>query len=202
MGTHTRSRPLVLEVLEDHCLPSTYAAFGLDAPRQGPFPSDRFTVPDVTQLTGRRVDLPLPDPAERPSDYADLQVLNTLDGFNVQPRLSVPFTGPIDPTTVTGRTVRLIDLGDTTDPRDRGGAVVGVNQVVWDVATNALHVESDKLLDQHTRYALIVTRGVHYADGEPVRASREFQAFRRGLNLGQADEPDLKAYRKDLLAAL
>jgi Calx-beta domain len=204
VAMRTSSRPcrLNVEPLEDRSTPSTFAAFGLDGPDAGPFPSNRFTVADASQLTGRRVNLPLPDPAARPSDYADLKVINTLDGFNLQPRLSVPFTGPIDPTTVSSRTVLLVRLGDATSPGDAGGGIVGINQVVWDPATNTLHVESDALLDQHTRYALIVTRGVRDADGQPVQASAEFRAFRRGLNLGQTGDPDLKEYRKDLLTAL
>jgi hypothetical protein len=202
MGSRTRTCCLSLEVLEDRCLPSTFAAFGLDAPDHGPFPSDRFTTPDVSQLTGRRINLPLPDPAARPSDYADLSVLNTLDGFNPQPRLSIPFSGPIDVNTVGSSTVFLIKLDDPTSPADRGGQIVGINQIVWDVATNTLHVESDQLLDQHARYALIVTRGVKDAGGEPVEASPEFSHFRHDLNFGQAHDPGLKAYRKDLLHAV
>ena len=85
---------LNVEFLVDRSTPSTFAAFGLDAPDAGPFPSDRFTVADSNQLTNRRVNLPLPDAATRPSDYADLSVINTLDGFNLQPRLSIPFSGP------------------------------------------------------------------------------------------------------------
>jgi hypothetical protein len=191
-----------LEALEDRCTPSTFAAFGLDAPEAGPFPSDRFTVPDPSQLTDRRINLPLPDAATRPSDYDDIRVLNTLDGFNLQPRLSVPFSGPIDVNTVNSQTVFLIKLNDPTAPQERGGRVVGINQVVWDVATNTLHVESDELLEQHTRYALIVTRGIRDADGQPVEPSAEFARFRHGLNFGQAHDPALKAYRKDLLDAL
>src|SRR5262249_61181448 len=66
--------------------------FDLSVPQSGPFPADRFTVPDATQLTGLRVDLPTTgldcsaDP--RPSDCNDIQVLNTPDGFSLQPRLS------------------------------------------------------------------------------------------------------------------
>src|SRR5262249_16039828 len=62
-----------------------------------------------------------------------------------------------------------------------------------DVATNTLHVESDKLLEQHTRYALIVTRGVLDADGEPVQASEAFRRFRHEVR-GE--------YKHDLLAAV
>ena len=168
-----------LEVLEDRCVPSTVAAFDLGNPESGPFPSDRFTVADASQLSGRRVDLPLPDRLTRPSDYNDISVIDTLDGFNLQPRLSVAFSGPIDVNTVNSNTVFLIKLADPTAPEEGGGQVVGINQTVWDVATNTLHVESDELLDQHTRYALIVTRGVHDADGQPVEASDGFAAIRR-----------------------
>ena len=54
---------------------------------------------------------------------------------------------------------------------------MGVNQIVWDPATNTLHMESDALLDQHTRYALIVTRGVRAASGHAIAAARAFQQF-------------------------
>ena len=98
-----------------------------------------------------------------------------LDGFNVQPRLSIPFDGQIDVTTVTSETVFLVPLGGSScnrddrddtcgdrarDDRDR---VIGIDQVVWDPAAMSLHIESGELLDQHTRYALIVTRGIRDA---------------------------------------
>jgi Bacterial Ig-like domain len=202
MRTRTKTRRLHLETLEDRCLMSTFAAFDLDTPDRGPFPSDRFTVADASQLTNRRINLPLPDASTRPSDYADVNVINTLDGFNLQPRLSISFSGPIDMTTVNSTTVFLVKLSDATSPEDRGGQIVGINQTVWDVATNTLHVESDELLDQHTRYALIVTRGVRDADGVPIEAGEGFERFRHDLNFGQAADPALKEYRKDLLGAL
>src|SRR5262249_4721475 len=99
-------------------------------------------------------------------------------------------------------TVFLIKLGDPTSPDERGGQLVGINQTVWDVATNTLHVESDQLLEQHTRYALVVTRGVHDADGQPVGPSEEFKRFRHDLNFGQTHDATLKEYRKDLLGAV
>jgi hypothetical protein len=191
-----------LEVLEDRCVPSTFAAFDLGNPESGPFPSDRFTVADASQLTGRRVNLTPPDQSTRPSDHDDISVIDTLDGFNLQPRLSVAFSGPIDVNTVNSNTVFLIKLADPTAPEEGGGQVVGINQTVWDVATNTLHVESDELLDQHTRYALIVTRGVHDAAGQPVEASDEFSHFRHDLNFGQSQDADWKVYRKEMLDAL
>src|SRR5256885_14064452 len=113
MRTRNRTGRLHVELLEDRCLLSTVAAFDLSAPESGPFPSDRFTVADSSQLTGRRVDLPLPDRVARPSDYDDIRVINTLDGFNLQPRLSISFSGPIDATTVNSKTVFLVQLSGT-----------------------------------------------------------------------------------------
>ena len=68
--------------------------FSLDTMAGTPFPSDLFTVADPTQNTGLRVNLPKPDCLARPSDCQDLDVINTLDGFNLQPRLSIPIRWP------------------------------------------------------------------------------------------------------------
>ena len=175
------------------------ALFNLEVPTGGPFPSDRFTVADSRQETGLRVSLPKPNCAARPSDCADLDVVNTLDGFNLSPRLSIPFDGPIDPTSVSSQTVVLLSLGSTRRLDAHGEKVVGINQVVWDPATNTLHAKSDDLLDQHTRYALVVTRGIRDDTGKPVEASERFQHFRHELNFG---DQALKDYRGALLEAL
>jgi hypothetical protein len=84
-----------------------------------------------------------------------------------------------------------------------GRHIIGINQVVWDVATNTLHAESDEILDQHTRYALIVTRGVRDTLGHPVEAAETFRRFRHDLSFGPTrHDPVLKAYREALLHAL
>jgi hypothetical protein len=175
------------------------ARFDLDDRRGSPFPSDRFTVVDTTQNTGLRVNLPKPDCTARPNDCQNLDVINTLDGFNVQPRLSIPFDGPIDVSTVTSDTVFLVRLGWATHG-GTGSRRVGINQVVWDVATNTLHVEADELLDQHTSYALIVTRGIRDTLGHPVEPAKAFPKFLYSLNFGQTRE--LREYRRALLKAL
>ena len=145
--------------------------FDPSSPDKGPFPSDRFTRPDISQNTFRRVRLPKPDCSARPSDCADIDVLNALDGFNVQPRITVPFTGAIDVNTVDSDTVFLINLGDTRSG-DGSGQRVGINQVSWDPGTNTLVFESDEQLNEHTRYALVVTDGVRDATGDPIEAGR------------------------------
>lgn len=86
--------------------------YDLSDPSGSPFPSDRFSVSDFTQNTLRRVDLPLPDCKVRPSDCNDIRVLITLDGFSTQPRITIPFNGDIDPSTVNSDTIFLLRLGD------------------------------------------------------------------------------------------
>ncbi len=182
-------------------LAGVHALFSLETPTGSPFPSDQFTVADPSHNTGRRVNLPISDCAVRRSDCEDLAVINTLDGFNAGPRLSIPFDGPIDVTTVISKTVFLVDLGSAVrhcdagpmrdcdedqredrswndHSRDDGRRVIGINQVVWDASTNTVHVESNELLDQHTHYAFIVTNGVHAEDGSSVQASEAFRRFR------------------------
>src|SRR5258705_5771771 len=139
----------VLILLPGLAFAGVEALFDLASPATSPFPSDHFTVADHDQRTGVRVSLPKPDCAARISDCADIDVINTLDGFNLQPRLSIPFSGPIDVSTVSSSTVFLVRLGDVHGGRSRH--VVGINQIVWDPATNTLHDESDEFLDQHTR---------------------------------------------------
>jgi hypothetical protein len=140
----------------------------------GPFPSDRYTVPDPSQQTGRRVELPFPDCTVQVTDCEDVAVLNTLDGFNLQPRISIPFAAAIDLGSVSSRSIFLVELGGVAPGSRASGRRIGINQIVWDPGTNMLHAESDQLLEQHTRYALIVTGAVRGADGRPARVAGEF----------------------------
>jgi hypothetical protein len=156
--------------------PAVFARFDLGAPEGGPFPSDVFTVPDPRQATGRRLSHPYPDCTERPSDCEDLDVVNTLDGWGLHPRISVPFSGAIDPTSVTSETLFVIGL-DTRPGRPLGGERIGINQVVWDVATNTLHVEVDRLLNERRRYAVIVTTGIRDTRGRAVKRTDTFKRF-------------------------
>ena len=164
--------------------------FDLSSPSGSPFPTDRYTEPDATQLTGLRVALPKPNCAVFPSDCLDVDVLNELDGFNVQPRISIPFTGAIDPASATSDSIFLVKLSD--------GEVTGVNQVIWNPASSTLHAESDQLLDQYTTYLLVVTTGVRDAAGDPIEPAR----FIRDLNFGQSKDRGDKDYRKELVKAL
>jgi hypothetical protein len=78
------------------------------------FPSDHFTVADFTQNTFQRVHLPKPDCRVQPVACEDIEVLNTLDGFNLQPRLTIPFSGAIDVASVSSDTIFLVSLGSSS----------------------------------------------------------------------------------------
>lgn len=168
----------------------------LDSLDGAPFPSNRFTVFDGSQRSLRRVALPKPDCAVRPSDCADIDVLNTLDGFSTQPRITVPFTGDIDPATVNSSTVYLVNLGDTFTLRGIGDRV-GINQVIWDPATKTLALQSDELLQQHSRYLLVVTDGVRDSQGRRIKSGGWGEEF--GHRHGHASGA---AYRHELRMAM
>jgi hypothetical protein len=153
------------------------------------FPSNIYTAPDATQVTGLHVALPQPNCVTNPSDCADVASLNQLDGFNIQPRLTIPFSAPVDPRTISSNTVFLVAPS---------GERVGINQIVISSDGKTVYAESDQQLAQDATYLLVVTTGVHDANGDPVEAT----TFRHDLNFGQTKDPALKAYRKALIDAL
>jgi hypothetical protein len=160
-----------------------------------PFPSDRFTVADAAQYTALRVNLPAPDCTVRVSDCADLSLINTLDGFNTQPRIAIPFTGDIDPSTVSSDTVFLVRVGDARTGAGRGERV-GINQATWEPATKTLFVESDQLLAEHSRYLLVMTDGIHDTQGRRLGRGA-WQNTGTGLPTGE----ETSAYASALAAA-
>jgi len=183
--------------------PAVHPRFDLASVSGAPFPSDLYTTADPRNRTGRRVDLPLPDCSTRPrpSDCDDLDVVNTMDGFNLLPRISVPFDGDIDPSSVSSSSIFIVELAQEGEKAIVGNPV-GINQVVWDPATLTLHVESDEVLRQTARYAVIVTNGIRDMSGRPVQASDAFDDFRHDLNYGQTKSKELKEYRKALITTL
>ncbi|HVA29968.1 MAG TPA: Ig-like domain-containing protein [Gaiellaceae bacterium] len=124
-----------------------------------PFPTNLDTKVDLTQSTGLRVALPKPNCAIYVSDCADIDVLDSLDGFNVDARVSIPFSGPIDLSTVSPSTVFLVDPF---------GNHVALDRLVWTPATNTLHGNPGTYLAQDTPYLLVVTNGVKAADGSDL----------------------------------
>ena len=192
-----------------------HARFDLNSPKGSPYPSDRFTVSDDKQITGRRVNLPVPaDCSASPTDCEDITqlALNELDGFNPDPWLSIPLDGDIDVGTIKGN-IFLVSLGDAgvigddlTDEDGNSllkgsviGEVTGLNRIVWDPIEKTIHGRPDVFLDEHTRYAIVVTDRIRDVSGKPISASPEFETYK--TDLARSDDPDIRWYRQALLTA-
>jgi hypothetical protein len=125
-------------------------------------PSNNFTVPDAAQLTGRRVNLPVPVcDATNSSICDDLTLLNLQDGFDLRPRVTVPFSGPIDVGTVNAASFYV------TGPN---GFRTPITQLVWNPSTNVLAGEPSDFLSEASSYTVVVTRDIKDTAGQRVTA--------------------------------
>src|SRR2546423_591760 len=139
------------------------------------FPDNAFSVRDTRQLTGRRVksrrglDYPIVGGHVRPgctsktySICDSFRELNRLDGFDLQPRVTVPFTGSIRLGSVNDRNFFITTAGGTF--------ASGLRQLTFDPATHNLAGISDKFLHQGARYRIHVTTGIRDGKGRRVKA--------------------------------
>jgi hypothetical protein len=140
------------------------------------FPDDAFSKADPAQATGRRVnfrqgiDYPIVGGVvQRGCTRATYSIcdgyaeMNTLDGFDLQPRVSVPFTGTIKLSSVNDKDF-FITAGR------KGTFVGGMRQLTFDPVTHTLAGISDKFLEEGKHYKIHVTSGIQDAKGKPVRA--------------------------------
>jgi hypothetical protein len=149
---------------------SLAAAAGWLAPAAAPaaqvqslFPSDRLTVPDPRQSTGRRVALPPPDCAADPSGCDEVQLLDELDGFSVNPRVAIRFSDPVDPGSVSRDSAFILPLWAEPLP-----SPVGLGRLVWDGEGRTLYARPERMLLQTRRYALVLTTRIRDESGQPL----------------------------------
>src|SRR4051794_15558014 len=146
-------------------------------------PSDSLTVADPAQLTGKRVNLPKPDCGARPSDCNEIDLVNQLDGFDLDPRVEVRFGAPIDVKKVTPDTVYV-------ERADGAGGRIGLNRLVWSPARNALYGAPSALLDESITYRLVVTDALSGQGASTtfttMTATEPLQQMRRALDDGSA----------------
>jgi hypothetical protein len=170
------------------------------------FPDNAFTVRDSSELSGRRVhfrlgkDYPFYRGAVEPrctsADYSicdGFAELNKLDGFDINPWVMVPFTGPIRLSSVTAKDFYISD--------SRGRFASGLRQLTFDPGTNTLSGIADAFLREDTTYQIHVTDGILDRSGNPVNAcgkacvvrfttrtaSGELAAIRRSMDLPLSD---------------
>jgi len=130
---------------------------------QGLFPSDRQTVPDPRQSTGRRVALALPDCGVDAAGCDEIRLVNELDGWSVNPRVAIRFSGPVALDSVTKASAFILPLAP--EPL---ATPIGLAQLVWDGASHTLYARPERTLLQARRYALVLTTRVLDDGGQPL----------------------------------
>jgi hypothetical protein len=131
------------------------------------FPDNFFTVPDSTQVSGLRVNF------RQGIDYAacdstnysvcdTFAMLNNLDGFDLQPRVTVPLNGAVKLSSVDDSNFYITDTS--------GVFVSGLRQLVFDPASNTLSGISDRFLTEDTAFRVVVTSGIQDSSGSPISA--------------------------------
>jgi hypothetical protein len=132
------------------------------APDTRIMPSNNFTVADAAQITGLRVNLPVPACDSTNSSVCDdLTLLNLQDGFDLRPRVTVPFSGAIDVSTVNSTDLFVLGPNGFRTP---------ITQLVWDPSTYVLAGEPSDFLSEATVYAVVVTSGIKDPAGHSVVA--------------------------------
>ena len=129
------------------------------------FPNDSLTVPDASQVTGKRVNfrVGIDYPACDSTNYSvcdAFAMLNKLDGFDLQPRVTIPFTGPIDVSSVNDQDVFIQGPGGRTQ----------LMQLVWDPASNSLSGIANAMLWESSLYNIVVTSGLKDTNGLAIDA--------------------------------
>ncbi|HEY2015037.1 MAG TPA: Ig-like domain-containing protein [Bryobacteraceae bacterium] len=160
----------------------TTVLFDPSTPETGPFPADFLTLPDPAQKTGLRIDIPVPDCASQYTACQEAALADQLDGFSIRARIRVRFSAAVKPETLSGG-VFLVALDNLTQDEpgtNQPGDRIAINQAVYDPATNTLYAKPDSVLDQHRRYALIVTDAVKDTAGNAVNSDAAYLACIQG----------------------
>ena len=148
---------------------STTVLFQPLSPSVGPYPTNALTLKSDIQKTGLQVNLPLPAGCTVLSTSADCinkQLLNQLDGFSVNPRIMVCFSGSVDVTT--------LPKGISITAVDRDEPSIAINQLLFDPAGMCAYAKPDQVLDQRTRYLMVVTTDVADSNGKELKADKDY----------------------------
>ncbi len=161
---------------------ATTVLFDPSTPATGPFPTDFLTVPDPQQKTGLRLNLPLPNCASQYTSCQETGLLEQLDGFSIRARVTVRFSAAINTSTLrSGMFYVALDNLTLEEPGiNKTGDTVAVDQVVFDPLTNTVYAKPFAALDQHRRYALVITDAVLDSAGAAVTADPAFQTCALG----------------------
>ncbi|MBJ7608960.1 MAG: hypothetical protein JF887_05960 [Candidatus Dormibacteraeota bacterium] len=163
------------------------------------FPDNFFTTADSAQVSGLRVNFRgagVDYPGCDSTNYSicdTFAMLNHLDGFDLQPRVTVPLTGAVALASVDDSNFYITD--------DSGRFVSGLRQLVFDPASKTLAGISDKLLTEDNSFHVVVTSGIKDSGGNQIfacsgtcnvrfttrTASKELVDIRKSMDLPPSD---------------
>jgi hypothetical protein len=136
-----------------------------------PFPNMSLAVADPAAATGVRLAFEV---------HAMTPLLNQVDGFGLTAPFVVPLEGPPDPASLpadeaasvaAGASVFLVRTDGADDPDLDAGRLAAAAvpvRAAWNEDAASLVVEASVTLAERSHYALIVTRCVRDADGNPL----------------------------------
>lgn len=147
----------------------TTVLFNPASQQVGPFPSNALTTANSSQKTGLQVNLPAPSgctPLSTATQCVNVELLNQLDGFSVNPRITVCFSAPVNVSTLSNG-IFFVPVGTF-------GLPIGINQVIFDPSGLCAYAKPNEVLNQDTEYLLVVTPAVLDANGKSVEASWQY----------------------------
>src|SRR3954453_5684933 len=160
------------------CCAATTVTFGQPVASGAPFPSDALTKPDSSTGTGKRINFPIAEdscasPAGAPQGVCgSRRLLNQLDGFRVRPRVNSRFSGAVDPGTIKDG-MKLVSV---TSP----SSVVPLNQVILNEEQTCVFAKPDRVLNQQSRYLLVITDALTDFQSKPVTPDPGFTSCLQG----------------------
>ena len=160
----------------------TTVLFDPATPETGPFPTDFLTVSDLLQKSGVRVDIPVPDCGAQYTACQEAGLAGQLDGFSLRARIHVRFSADVNTSTLPAG-IFLVALDNLTQDEPgiyKPGDRIPIDQAIYDPSTHTLYAKPDVVLDQHRRYALVVTDAVKDVAGAPVISDTAFLACLQG----------------------
>jgi hypothetical protein len=171
-------RLLTLVLLGSKLFAATTVLFDPSTPQTGPFPTDYLTVPDAMQKTGMHLNLPLASCVTQYTSCQETGLLEQFDGFSIRARAQVRFSAPIDTATLKGAMfyVALNNIESDEPGVNKPGEMVAADELIYDPVTNTAYAKPIAPLDQHRRYAFLVTDAVKDATGASVVRDPAFSA--------------------------
>lgn len=168
-----------------------------------PFPSNDFTTPSLTSVTGRRVSLPIAGKTEFEKKIR--MKMNQLNGFGTFSPILVPFDQPLNLETLTSTSIFIINLNKNSrsygqevpidfesgifdHKRERASSYFqndplmhlddflfspNNRHIFYEDKTNTLIIRSLLPLEEETRYVVVLTNQIKGINNEAIQSDKK-----------------------------